>query len=395
MAGSDAAGSEASGTEFGRRILVYAPFGRDASLICHSLGDVHLESATQSDMPGLIDSLDQGAGTAVISEEVLKADAAHLLGEWLARQPAWSDFPIIVLTGTGESTRDTLRSFHRLKALGNVTLLERPVRVVTLITAVETALRSRRRQYEVKAYLEERTAAESALAQQAHDLVVSNADLQQFAYVTSHDLQEPLRTIHSYAQLLQRRYAGQLDADAQEFLGYITAGANRMHDLIQDLLTYSRVINLERRPSAPVEMDGVVIWAMQNLQLAVSDSGADISFRDLPSVSGDRIQLVQLMQNLLSNAIKYRTPGVRPEIRVAAEHHLPEWRFSVRDNGIGMDPEYHEKIFGLFKRLHGRDIPGTGIGLAICRKIVEQHGGRMWVESAIQEGSTFYFTLPD
>ena len=238
----------------------------------------------------------------------------------------------------------------------------------------------------------DRKQAEEALVRQARDLARSNADLQHFAYVTSHDLQEPLRMIASFAELLAQRYRGKLDTDADEFIGYIIGGAQRMDALIRDLLAYSRVVNTEGIAYHPVEMEGTLHWARMNLQKVIGETGATITHDKLPVVLGDQVQLVQLLQNLISNAIKYRSEE-KPLIHLSAERSDAEWIISVRDNGIGIAPEYHDRIFGVFKRLHGRDYPGTGIGLAICKAVVEKHGGRIWVESQAGQGATFRFTV--
>jgi PAS domain S-box-containing protein len=235
--------------------------------------------------------------------------------------------------------------------------------------------------------------AEEALTRQAEALARSNADLQQFAYVTSHDLQEPLRSIASYAQLLERRYSGKLDEDADQFIGFLTAGVKRMQALIHDLLAFSRVANSDTVGFGTVDLRDALRWAEMNLQSSIQESGANVVCAALPAVRGDHIQLVQLLQNLLGNAIKYRS-SAPPQIEIRAESRGEEWLFSVSDNGIGIPPEYHEHVFGLFRRLHTRDVPGTGIGLAICKRIVEKHGGRIWVESDGSSGSTFFFTLP-
>lgn len=239
----------------------------------------------------------------------------------------------------------------------------------------------------------DRKKAEEELARQAQELVRSNADLQQFAYVTSHDLQEPLRTIASYAQLLHRRFQGQLGTDADEFIEFIVGGVQRMKDLIDALLTFARVVNVETSPFVPVALDGVVQWACMNLQIIIEETKAEVTFDDLPTVNADQVLMVQLFQNLISNSLKYRSKQP-PQIQISAVREGREWVISVRDNGMGIDPQYHERIFGVFKRLHGREIPGTGIGLAICQRIVQKHGGKIWVESKPGLGSVFKFTLP-
>lgn len=374
-------------------VLVLSPTGRDCSLICQALEKAGISSEACADPAELVIGLKREMGAAIIAEESLTPPQLESVTCWLTGQPPWSDFPFVVLTTGGESTRRSLATFRHLQRLGNVTLLECPVRTVTLISAVRAALRSRYRQYEAKAYIAERHRAEEALTRQAQELTRSNADLQQFAYVTSHDLQEPLRAIQAYSQLLQNRYHDRLDSDAEEFFGYIITGVQRMHVLIEDLLAYSRVVNLESRAFVDVPMNEVVQWALQNLQLAIADIGAVITHDELPSVPGDHTELVQLVQNLLSNAIKYRSERT-VRVHISATRQGEEWAFAVKDNGIGIAPQYHERIFGVFKRLHGRDIPGTGIGLAICRRIVEKHHGRLWVESEEGAGSTFWFTLP-
>ncbi|GIV95354.1 MAG: hypothetical protein KatS3mg057_0011 [Herpetosiphonaceae bacterium] len=234
---------------------------------------------------------------------------------------------------------------------------------------------------------------QEALVHQARELKRSNDELAQFAYVASHDLQEPLRMVASYMQLLARRYRGQLDATADAFIAYAVDGAQRMQVLIWDLLAYSHVTT-RGNPFTLVEGDAVLQRALTNLKLAIEESGAILTVESLPTLVGDEIQLVQLFQNLISNAIKfrYREP---PHIHISAEQDNQQWIITIRDNGIGIDPQYAERIFLVFQRLHTREeYPGTGIGLAICKKIVERHGGRIWVESQPQEGATFYVALP-
>lgn len=225
------------------------------------------------------------------------------------------------------------------------------------------------------------------------ELARSNRDLEQFAYVASHDLQEPLRMVATYTQLLAERYQGKLDANADKYIHYAVDGAVRMQMLVQDLLTFSRVGRGGIEPK-PVDVKEVVDGVLLNLQAAVEESGAQIGCESLPTVVADRLLLSQLFQNLIANGIKFRGPAT-PRIQVSAIQEEREWIFSVRDNGIGIAPEYAEMVFVIFKRLHTQaEYPGSGIGLAICKKIVEQHGGRIWLEAEEGPGCTFKFTLP-
>ena len=234
--------------------------------------------------------------------------------------------------------------------------------------------------------------AHDELERKAHELARSNEELQQFAYVASHDLQEPLRMISSYTQLLERRYRDRLDSDASEFMDFIVDGAARMKQLIEDLLAYSRV-GTRGRPFQSVDCEAVLDKVLTNLRGAIEQSAARITHDPLPSVVGDAGQLVQLLQNLIGNAVKFRGEAA-PLVHVGARSCGGGWQFSVKDQGIGIDPQYFERIFLMFQRLHSKaEYPGTGIGLAICKKIVERHGGRIWVESQPGRGCTFFFTL--
>ncbi len=265
---------------------------------------------------------------------------------------------------------------------GQELLVMAAIRDITERKDVE--LKIRRMNLELEHRVSERTA----------ELERSHEALRQFYYAVGHDLQEPLRTVGSYAEMLAQRAGGRLDADADKLLGFIVDGASWMRQLLQGLLTYSRV---EARPRTMmlVRMDVALDHAVENLAAAISTSTARITREPLPTVPADEVQMVQLFQNLVGNAIKFRHPGGPLEVHVEAQERDSEWVFSIRDNGIGIDARQTERIFGIFQRLHRREeYPGTGVGLAICRKIVERHGGRMWVESAPGLGSTFYFTVP-
>jgi signal transduction histidine kinase len=240
----------------------------------------------------------------------------------------------------------------------------------------------------------EKRLAEGEVRRYARDLERSNRELENFAYVASHDLQEPLRTTASFAQLLASRYTGRLDRDADEFIAFIKGGAERMQALVSDLLAYSRV-GAKDKPRGAVSGERVLQTVVEDLQSAIGQSGARLTRDPLPTVMADESQLAQVFRNLVENAIKYRRPDVPPQIHVGAAPQGGEWVFSVRDNGLGIEPRYFERIFVMFQRLHaGDEYPGTGIGLAVCKKVVERHGGRIWVKSRLGEGSSFHFTLP-
>jgi signal transduction histidine kinase len=290
------------------------------------------------------------------------------------------DIPVILVSG----------------ALGDVTAVECIKRGITdyvlkdgLARLPDVVRRALREKHERKL----RHQVEQDLEKKMEELARSNADLEQFAYVASHDLQEPLRMVAAYTQLLAERYRGKLDADADKFIGYASEGALRMQVLIQDLLAFSRV-GRNTAPSASVDCNSVMQEVLQTLASPIQESGAAVSADDLPSVWADRTQIVQLFQNLIGNAIKFR--GTEPPaISVKSEKQDRQWRFTFRDNGIGIPAESLENIFVVFQRLHTRtEYPGNGIGLSICKKIVERSGGRIWVESQVGSGSAFKFTLP-
>ena len=306
----------------------------------------------------------------------------------LKANPVTRDIPVIFMTALTD-TGDKLTGF----AVGAVDYVTKPLNGAEVLARIDThlTLYGLRQQLAAQNAQLQQEIAVRELTQAA--LQRSNTELEQLAYVASHDMQEPLRMVASYLQLVAQRYKGQLDADADEFIGYAVDGAKRMQALINDLLAYSRV-GTKARPFEPTDCGKVLDTALANLRIAIQESGARITRGPLPVVKGDPMQLLQLFQNLIGNALKFKR--VDPiGVHIAAEPADGEWRFTVRDNGIGISAEYHERIFVLFQRLHGRgDYPGTGIGLAICKKIVERHGGRIGVQSQPGVGSTFSFTIP-
>jgi len=306
----------------------------------------------------------------------------------LKANPNTRDIPVIFMTALAD-TADKLAGF----AAGAVDYVTKPLNGAEVLARIGThvTLYSLRQQLAAQNALLQQEISARAEVQSA--LQRSNTELEQLAYVASHDMQEPLRMVASYLQLVAQRYHGQLDADADEFIGYAVDGAKRMQALINDLLAYSR-LGTKARPFEPSDCNAILKTAISHLRVAIDDSGARITHGTLPTVMGDATQLLQLFQNLLSNAIKFRR-DVPPVVHVDAQPSDDAWRFTVRDNGIGIAPEYFERIFVLFQRLHGRgEYSGTGIGLAICKKVVERHGGSIAVQSQLGEGSTFSFTLP-
>jgi signal transduction histidine kinase/DNA-binding response OmpR family regulator len=562
------------------RVLILTPVGRDGDLARSVLQQDKLAAEVCSGLEDLCERLGEGAGAAVIADEALNGANLPELADWVKAQPAWSDFPFIILTAGRTLHADMRRRFEATLPLGNVTLLERPLRSMTLLTVVKSALRARARQYEVEHFVDEMRRAEeersrafageeaahaqiellnhlgdilaaelnldallpavidagtdlsgadlgiffggdivnpsgrfgvrctagipmekaaallgehvaiegwefsskraqrweqrsegrytsndgsvkaiaeklslcncialpvssrrntvvgvllfghlsdasfsereervvAGLASQAsiaidnarlfataeqerrrlevarQALQRSNEELRQFAYVASHDLQEPLRTVASFTQLLVSRYRDPEDPEANEFVSLIVDGVERMSVLINDLLEYSHTGVHKTLPTEPASAESALSEVLFSLSAAIQESGATITNDRLPEVWLESRSLVQLLQNLIGNAIKYRSQHPL-HVHVSAEQQGEDWLFTVRDNGIGIAPQYHDRVFGIFKRLHGKEIPGTGIGLAICQRIVEWHGGRIWVESELGSGAAFRFTL--
>ncbi len=295
--------------------------------------------------------------------------------------------PIIVLTGLNNEDVGTLAvkigaQDYLIKKQIDSTMLKRSIRYSIERKKIESELQNYKENLEEK--VKERTKA----------LERSNKELQQFAYVASHDLREPLRMISSFLQLLERRYNEQLDEEANEFIEFAVNGAKRLDSMINDLLEYSRVANKEKKLD-DVDFNKVMSTTYLNLKSAIDENKAELTHNQLPTILGDEKLMVQLFQNLISNSIKYRS-NKRPKIHISAKKESNQYLFKVRDNGIGMSPKHLERIFTIFQRLHtNEEYEGTGIGLSIAQKIVHQHGGQIWAESVPEKGSTFYFTIPE
>lgn len=374
-------------------VLVLAPMGRNAALIEQSLETDDVSCASVASIDALCEALSDDIDAAIIFEEALPDTELAKLVAQLVLQPAWSDFPLIILTVSGVSDAMS-RIFSHLSVNSYVTLIQRPLHPLTLRSAVHVALSARARQYQQRDLLKHLMLQDELVRRANSALEASNADLQQFVYAASHDLKEPLRMIANFAQLTKKRYADKLDATGNEFLDYMLNGATRMNALLDDLLTYSRASNFADVKLQLVDCNDVLSKTLANLTVAIDESGASIVSESLPILLAHETHLIQLFQNLISNAIRYRSSARALEIKIGAVNEEGLWRFSIADNGIGIEPEFAKKIFVLFHRLHGKDYSGTGIGLALCERIVRHYGGRIWVQSALDQGATFYFTLP-
>lgn len=360
------------------RILILAPTGRDARLLASTLSGAKMPSVICSDLGDFLAQLQDGAGAGLIAQEGLSRQGVERISSWLATQPPWSDMPFVVLTSGGRPSRITMDQALELEAL--LTLIERPVRPDTILSSLRAALRARKRQYEMRHHQEKLTRA--------------NRDLEQFAHSASHDLQEPLRAVAIYSELLAARSAKALDDQSMVYLEYLQSGAKRMEMLVRDLLMYTRTAGLEENVTDAIDAGEHLEIALANLAHALENTGAEITHDQLPLVKIRASHLQELFQNLIGNAIKYRRDEP-PRVHVSARPDGGHWRLAVSDNGLGIEKQFHEQIFGIFKRLHTTDrFPGTGIGLAICQRIAERYGGRIWVESELGKGSTFYVTVP-
>ena len=368
-------------------VLVLASRKSDQDLALVVLEKAEFAPLAAQSIADLCRRISTGVGAVLLAEEALSLSGVERLLEILHAQPPWSDLPFVILTSGGRSTAQSLQRSKLLERLGHVTLLERPIRTVTLVASIRAALASRARQYEVRNQLFE-------LVRQQEELRRSNAALEQFAYAAAHDLQEPIRNVSLYTQLLSRSYDTHLDPEAEAHMRFIVEGAERMQHLVEDLLAYTRAVNAPEQDATRVaDTESALNQVTLTMQGQISQSGARLTHGPLPKIPVYTAHILQILQNLISNAIKYRSQCA-PQIYVGAYQEGQFWHFTVKDNGIGIAPEFRGRIFGVFKRLHGREIPGNGIGLAICERIVHHYGGKIWVASDPNHGSEFHFTLP-
>ena len=366
------------------------PAGLDTPRI--SDAQAHLAAIVQSsddaiiskDLNGIIRSWNRGA------ERIFGYTAAEIVGQHistLAPAEVADDIPrILALIAKGERVEhyQTKRKTKDGRIL-TVSLTVSPVRDMSgkIVGASKVARDITARELQ-----------EQALREANAALTRSNADLQQFAYSASHDLKEPLRMVSTYAAMLRRKFGGKLGQTGDEYIEYTIEGAARMERLLGDLVAYTHASTIDEEATGAIDAEAILKRAVGNVEAAIRDSGASISHTALPQVRMHEFQLQQVFQNLIANSIRYRSSDV-PRIHISAEQQGKEWLFSVKDNGIGIDPQYKEQIFGIFKRLHSAaEYPGTGMGLAICERLIQRAGGRIWVESELGRGATFFFTIP-
>ena len=363
------------------RVLILAPVGRDADLLAQTLEAINVESAVVPSSDTLLKEVSLGVGASIIADEAISPHLVSQLTSWLSTQPPWSDPPFIILTSAGQTQAYSHERTRHFSSLGNFTMIERPMRPEIIQSAVRAVLRGRMKQYEVRSRQE--------------DLLRANSDLEQFAHSASHDLKEPLRNIRTFNELLLKRYGHTLGPLGAGFLDIVAKSALRMENLLADLLAYAQASSIPDELPELTDSRNALDAALGNLNAAIHEAHAEIIVGDLPAVKMRESHLQQLFQNLVGNALKYHRAGCPPRISIGSSRSGEFWLCSVADNGIGIAPEYREKIFGLFQRLHTNDqYSGTGMGLAICQRIVERYRGRIWVESEPGRGSRFLFTIP-
>jgi signal transduction histidine kinase len=408
-----------------QRVLIVAPSGNDAANAALVLAEEDIHYSVCGDVVHMCTLAGEGVGALLFTQESLTTAGLNALKLLLQEQPAWSDIPMILLTVGGDATIPGLNSLRSLGYSSTLTVLERPLRVVTLVSSVKAALRSRRRQYEVRDLLKQRDTIAGELQERAKVLEASQlkliaaqeqisrhareleqtvaertaklretvAQLEAFSYSISHDMRGPLRAMQQYAQILLEDYEAKLDEDAMDYLRRIARGANRLDRLIQDVLTYSRVAR-NAMPLVPIDLDKLVQDIVQQYPTFQAPNAIIEVEGPLPGVIGNEASLTQCISNLLANAVKFVPSGKKPHVRVYPGEQNGKVSLVVEDNGIGIAPEHQSRIFDIFERINGNsDYEGTGIGLSIVKKTVERMGGEVGVESQLGKGSKFWIKL--
>lgn len=373
------------------RILVLAPTGGDAANAMDLLKRAGFVAKRCDDLAELCELVNEGAGACLIAEEALSGALIVTLADTLKKQPSWSDIPIVAITSGGDTTQASLRAFHVFRSTGNITLVERPFRAITLVSTLQTALRARRRQYQVRDLMEN---LEKRVIERTTKLEETISELEAFSYSVSHDLRGPLRAMQGYSHFLMEDYGEKLDVVGKDYLQRIVSSGHRLDHLVQDILTYSRFARNEIQ-IRPIDLEKLVQEIVQHYP-TFQPPKAEIEIETpLVPVRGHDGSLTQCVSNLLSNAVKFMPPNRVPHVKIWTDDVGGDARFWIQDNGIGIDHAHQNRIFKMFERApHQSEYEGTGIGLAIVHKAVERMGGTVGVESVPGEGSKFWIQLP-
>lgn len=377
-------------TKVHERVVILAPTGSDAFNAANLLQEHGFDAVLAQDQASLCALAAEGAGALLVAEEALSLSPGSLIASFLTDQPSWSDLPIVVVTSGGDVTQASLRAIKDFGETGNLTLLERPFRAITLISALQVAIRARHRQYQVRDMMNN---LESLVRERTRRLEETIAELEAFSYTVSHDLRAPLRAMQGYSHYLVEEYSNKLDEQGVDFLERIKSNSHRLDRLVQDILTFSRFAKetVDTRPLDPESLIRQTLHCYSDLQ----PPQAQITLRPpFASVLGHEAYLTQCISNLLTNAVKFVEPGKTPSITIWAESTPEKVRLHFQDNGVGIDETHQKRIFRMFERgPNSQRVDGTGIGLAIVQRAVERMGGTVGVESSPGKGSTFWIEL--
>lgn len=378
------------------RVLIVAPVGADAHNLVSILTAAHLPAAACPTLAAIAAEIENGCSVILLTEEAFNQSRYDELAAALNRQPPWSDLPIVLIVTGGQTAHASAEAVRLIGKRGNLTLVERPLRRTTLLSTLHGAVRARARQYEIRDLLRERddllASLEQRVLERTAELEELNSELEAFSYSVSHDLRAPLRAIAMYAKILNEEFGDALPKEGRDYTTRIAKNAMKMDLLMQDVLRLSRITRGDM-PRVPVDLDEVLADLMAQYP-ELEAAKRHIAIRHpLGWVLGNAASLTQCFSNLLQNAIKFVPAGQSPHVRVYAERIGDASRVTVQDNGPGIDPSQHDRIFGMFERLSGSEVPGTGVGLAIVKKAVTRMGGRVGVDSALGEGARFWIEL--